>query len=125
MRFQGTRSQGPRARLDRPGGRVVRFSGGCVSDFKVLSGFRGSVPAPGSGRIDAWIGTRSRMRNEPRLRPRHQLDHAVPTVIHDPEQNLPVLARWLRHAMENPTRFWSLVAGLVIVVTGLAIFSSG
>src|SRR5262249_33543615 len=65
------------------------------------------------------------MRDEPRLRSRHQLDHAVPTVIHDPDQKLRVLARWLRHAMENPTRFWSLVAGLVVVVTGLAIFSSG
>ncbi len=56
---------------------------------------------------------------------RHQLDHAVPTVIHDPEQDLPLLARWLRRAMANPTQFWSLIGGIVVVVTGLAIFSSG
>ncbi len=65
------------------------------------------------------------MRDEPRLPSRHQLDHVVPTVIHDPEEKMPALARWLRHTMANPTRFWSLVAALVIAVTGLAIASNG
>jgi hypothetical protein len=46
-------------------------------------------------------------------------------VIHDPDEKLPVLARWFRHAMANPTRFWSLVALLVLVVVGLALLSSG
>ena len=65
------------------------------------------------------------MRDEPRLPSRHQLDHVVPTVIHDPEEKMPALARWLRHTMANPLKFWSLVAALVIVVTGLAIASNG
>jgi hypothetical protein len=53
------------------------------------------------------------------------LDHAIPTVIHNPEEDMPLLARWLRRAMANQVRFWSLIAGLVVVVTGLAIVSSG
>ena len=65
------------------------------------------------------------MRDEPRLPSRHQLDHVVPTVIHDPEEKMPALARWLRHTMANPVQFWGLVAALVIAVTGLAIASSG
>jgi hypothetical protein len=67
------------------------------------------------------------MRDEPRssFPTRHQLDHAVPTVIHNPEEKMPVLARWVRHTMENPTRFWSLIAGVVVAVTGLAFLSSG
>src|SRR6516164_6468188 len=70
-------------------------------------------------------GSRPRMRDEPRSRARHKLDHAVPTVIHDPEEKMPVLARWIRHTMANQTRFWSWIAVLVVVVTGLAIVSNG
>ena len=33
---------------------------------------------------------------------------------------MPLLARWLRRAMANQVRFWSLIVGLVVVVTGLA-----
>jgi hypothetical protein len=53
------------------------------------------------------------------------LDHVVPTVIHNPEENMPVLARWVRHAMENQTRFWGLIAILFVIVLALALFSSG
>ena len=65
------------------------------------------------------------MRDEPRSPSRHQLDHVVPTVIHDPEEKMPALARWLRHAMANPTRFWGLVAALVVGVIALGILSNG
>lgn len=65
------------------------------------------------------------MRDEPRSPTKHQLDHAVPTVIHHPEEDLPILARWLHRAMENQTRFWSLLVGLVVVVIGLTILVSG
>jgi hypothetical protein len=67
------------------------------------------------------------MKDETRSpsRHHHQLDHALPTVIHNPEEDMPLLARWLRRAMANQTRFWSLVVGLVVVVTALAILSSG
>src|SRR3954471_13467280 len=81
--------------------------------------------APLRDHVGSRDGLRSRMRDEQHLPPRHELNHAVPTVIHHPEEDMPLLARWLRHAMENPTRFWSLIAGLVIVVTGLGIVSSG
>lgn len=79
---------------------------------------RGSERPPGNG-------VRPRMKDEPRVPIRHQLDHAVPTVIHNPDEDLPVLARWLRHAMDNPTRFWSSIVGLVIVVVLIALLSNG
>ena len=66
------------------------------------------------------------MKDEPRSATRHhQLDHAIPTVIHHPEEDLPLLARWLHRAMQNPTRFWSLVGGLVAVVVGLSVLATG
>jgi tetratricopeptide (TPR) repeat protein len=70
-------------------------------------------------------GVRPRMKDEPRVPIRHQLEHPVPTVIHHPEEDLPLLARWLRRAMENQTRFWSLLFGLVAVVVLLAVLSNG
>src|SRR3954471_8409995 len=94
--------------------------GVCFASNEVPSGFRGSVPAPGSGN-----GSRSRMKDEPRTPLRHQLDHAVPTVIHHPEEDMPLLARWVHRAMENQVRFWSLIAGLVVVVTALVVLSNG
>ncbi len=65
------------------------------------------------------------MKDEPRSPTKHQLDHAIPTVIHDPEEDLPLLARWLHRAMQNPTRFWGLVGGLVVVVVGLTVLGTG
>jgi tetratricopeptide (TPR) repeat protein len=65
------------------------------------------------------------MKDEPRLPSKHQHEHAVPTVIHNPEQDLPVLARWVYHAMEDRTRFWSVLAALVVIVVGLAALSNG
>jgi hypothetical protein len=61
------------------------------------------------------------MKDEPRTSTRHQRDHAVPTVIHHPEENMPVLARWVHHAMENRARFWGVLGGLVAAVVGLAV----
>jgi hypothetical protein len=51
---------------------------------------------------------------------RHQFDHEVPTVIHDPEEKLNSLARFARHLAQNPARysFWILA---VVVVVGLVI----
>ncbi len=66
------------------------------------------------------------MKDEPRSPVvKHQLQHVVPTVIHNPEEDLNLLARWLRRAMDNPTRFWSLLGALVLVVVGLAVLGSG
>jgi len=66
------------------------------------------------------------MKDEPRSpATKHQLEHAIPTVIHHPEEDLPILARWLHQAMANPTRFWSLVGGSVLVLVVLAVLGSG
>lgn len=65
------------------------------------------------------------MKDDPRVPLKHQLDHSIPTVIHHPEEDLPILARWLKHAMENQTRFWGLLVGLVVVVIGLTVLASG
>jgi hypothetical protein len=63
------------------------------------------------------------MKDEPR--PVHQLEHAEPTVIHHPEEDMTVLARWLQHGMEQGTRFWLLLAGVVAALTVIAVISSG
>jgi hypothetical protein len=65
------------------------------------------------------------MRDEPRSPTRHQLDHAVPTVIHHPEENMPILRRWVEHAMENRTRFWGAIGGVVALVIGLVVLVNG
>lgn len=56
---------------------------------------------------------------------KHQLEHEIPTVIHHPEEEQTLLARWLSRAMENPTRFWGLVGAVVVVAVGLSVLSSG
>ena len=57
--------------------------------------------------------------------PVHQLDHAEPTVIHHPEQDMTVLARWLQQGMEQGTRFWLLLGGVVLALVAVAAVSSG
>ena len=56
---------------------------------------------------------------------KHQLDHELPTVIHHPEEEMPLLARWLDRAMQNQTRFWGLIAAVVVVSIALSVLSSG
>lgn len=46
---------------------------------------------------------------------KHLQDHA-PTVIHHPEEDETILARWLRRGLEKGARFWLLIAGVVIAV---------
>jgi len=65
------------------------------------------------------------MKDEPRLPLKHEHEHAVPTVIHHPEEDLPLLAQWVNRAMANQTRFWSLLIGLVVVVVGLTVLNKG
>jgi tetratricopeptide (TPR) repeat protein len=65
---------------------------------------------------------RARAASLPIAPVRHQFDHEVPTVIHDPEEKLNTLARFTRHFAQNPGRysFWILavvlLVGLVIVL---------
>jgi len=55
---------------------------------------------------------------------RHQFEHATPTVIHDPEADMMLLARWAHRAMLNPVRFWSIVGGVVAAILTLVILIS-
>ncbi len=57
--------------------------------------------------------------------PVHQLEHSEPTVIHHPEQDMTVLARWLQHGMEQGPRFWLLLGGVVLVLVAIAALSTG
>ena len=52
---------------------------------------------------------------------RHQYEHATPTVIHDPEQDMMLLARWVHRAMKDPGKFWGWLLGGAAVVLGLVI----
>ena len=59
---------------------------------------------------------------------RHQLDHVVPTVIHDPEEDMTALGRWTHHAMQEPRRYmgWPLaIIGGVILLAIVSRFMSG
>lgn len=56
---------------------------------------------------------------------KHQFDHEVPTVIHHPEEDMTILARWLQHGMEQGATFWVLIAGVVFVVVVLGVVAGG
>ena len=61
-----------------------------------------------------------RSRQSASYRTRHQLDHVVPTVIHDPEEKMTALGRFTHHAMQEPRKYlrWPIAigAGLFIAV---------
>ena len=57
--------------------------------------------------------------------PVHQLEHAEPTVIHHPEEDMTVLARWLRRGMDQGPRFWLLMGGAVVALIAVATIASG
>lgn len=63
------------------------------------------------------------MKDEPR--PVHQLEHAEPTVIHHPDQDMTILARWLHRGMEQGSRFWVMLGGSVLAIGALAVVVSG
>ena len=65
------------------------------------------------------------MKDEPRSPSRHLLEHAIPTVIHHEEDNLPVLARWLKRGMEKGPGFWIPLVGVCLVVIALGVLASG
>lgn len=61
-----------------------------------------------------------RSRQPASYRTRHQLDHVVPTVIHNPEEKMTALGRFTHHAMQEPRKYlrWPVVvvAGLFLAV---------
>ncbi len=67
----------------------------------------------------------SRSASQPKPVPgRHQFEHQVPTVIHDPEENMMVLARWTHRAMKDPVKFWGAIAAIVAGLLGLVALSN-
>ena len=69
----------------------------------------------------------SRSASQPKPVPvvgRHQFEHQVPTQIHHPEENMMVLARWTHRAMQNPTRFWGAIIGIVVGVLALVLITT-
>ncbi|WP_165064999.1 tetratricopeptide repeat protein [Paludisphaera rhizosphaerae] len=55
---------------------------------------------------------------------KHQYEHATPTVIHDPEEDMMLLARWVHRAMKDPARFWGWVLGICAAVLGLVVVAN-
>ena len=63
------------------------------------------------------------MKDEPR--PIHELENAAPTVIHDPEEDMTILARWLHRGMEHGLKFWLLLIGSAIALLAVASLLGG
>lgn len=63
------------------------------------------------------------MKDEPR--PIHEHDHATPTVIHHPEEDMTILARWLHRGMEQGPKFWLLVIGSAVALLAVASLLGG
>jgi hypothetical protein len=65
------------------------------------------------------------MKEDARTPVKHEFEHAAPTVIHDPEQDMTILARWLHRAMAKGPAFWYLVFGVVAVAVVLTVLGNG
>ncbi len=57
---------------------------------------------------------RAQTRSSPPLR--HQLEHVVPTVIHDPEEKMTALGRFTHHAVKEPRRYLGWPAAIIACV---------
>jgi hypothetical protein len=65
------------------------------------------------------------MKEDARTAVKHEFEHAAPTVIHDPEQDMTILARWLHRGMAQGAKFWYLLAGVVVVIVLLSTLVTG
>lgn len=61
----------------------------------------------------------------PATKQKHVLTHELPTIIHNPEEDMNQLRRWLYHAQENPVKFWGMIAGITVVCLLLSVLASG
>jgi len=66
--------------------------------------------------------SRRRSASMPPIPVRHQLDHIVPTVIHDPEKKMTALGRLTHHMLQDPKKLstWAIgiAAGALALVAG-------
>ncbi len=58
------------------------------------------------------------MKDEPR--PAHEFEHATPTVIHHPEEDMTILARWLQRGMDQGPGFWILLGGALLALVAVS-----
>ena len=64
----------------------------------------------------------SRPASQPKPLPtRHRFEHQVPTHIHDPEEDMMLLARWTHRAMKNKTKFWGAIIGVAVGLLALVL----
>ncbi len=56
---------------------------------------------------------------------KHVLEHEVPTVIHNPEEDMNQLRRWIFHLQENPAKFWGILGTIAVVLLGISLISNG
>jgi hypothetical protein len=67
---------------------------------------------------------RARAASMPTVPTRHQFQHEVPTVIHDPEEKMNTLARFTRRVLQSPGKFWFWVVVLVGVLAVLFVLNT-
>jgi len=73
--------------------------------------------------LERHIFANGTMKDEPR--PVHEHEHATPTVIHDPEEDMTILARWLQRGMEQGPKFWLLLIGSAVALLVVASLLGG
>lgn len=55
---------------------------------------------------------------------RHQFQHPTPTVIHDPEQDMTLAARWAHRAMKEPAKLWGwLLGGAAVILAAVIVYN--
>ncbi len=64
-------------------------------------------------------------RTAVKLEVEHEHVHETPTVIHNPEEDMTLLARWLYHGMKQGASFWVMLAGVVAVIVILPFVVGG
>lgn len=65
------------------------------------------------------------MKADTRPAVKHEFEHAEPAPIHDPEQDMTILARWLHRGMQQGPRFWYLLGGSVAAVIVVGMIAAG
>ena len=77
------------------------------------------------GGLQSDMGMDGTMKEDARPAVKHEFEHDAPTVIHDPEQDMTILARWLHRGMKQGPRFWFLLVGVVMVAIVVTMIASG
>jgi hypothetical protein len=53
----------------------------------------------------------------------HQFDHEVPTVVHDPEEDMTALAKFVFHVAQEPKRYQGWFIGIAAAIIGIVVIS--